>query len=276
MSFFDQHVHSNSSVDCQFPMEQMAENAIALGLSSVTFTDHCDLIYFDKAGVPDPRCFPMWSTCREAYRRVKEQCGDRIDLYIGMELGEINQDPENAAKCYTTEGLDLTLGSVHAIREHTDFCLMEFRDQEEANALVAQYLDESIEMARLGYFDVMAHLGYTIRYMAPYGITVDFRQFEKRLHALFEVLIGEGRGLELNTSGLRQGTGTTFPTEYVMGLYRDCGGEIVTLGSDAHTPDVIGANFSEGIALLKRVGFTHLAHYRAHEPVFIEIEGGTL
>lgn len=273
MPFFDQHVHSDSSIDCHFSMEAMTKAAIARGLSSVTFTDHCDLIYFDKANVPDPRCYPLWSGCRDAYNRVQDMYGSEIELHIGMELGEINQDPETAAKCYATEGLDLVLGSIHAVRDHADFFLMDYRDQDEAVALVSQYLDESIEMARLGFFDVMAHLGYTIRYMAPYGIDVDFRQFEDKLRTLFAVLIEEERGLELNTSGLRQGARTTFPTEFIMSLYRDCGGEIVTLGSDAHTPDDIGAHFEEGIALLKRIGFTKLAHYRAHQPHFIDIEG---
>ena len=254
-------------------MEVMTKSAIARGLSSVTFTDHCDLIYSDKANVPDPRCHEFWSGCRNAYSRVKEAYGSEIDLRIGMELGEINQDPETAAKCYATEGLDLVLGSVHAVRGHMDFYLLDYQDQEEAIALVSQYLDESIEMARLGFFDVMAHLGYTIRYMAPHGINVDFRPFESKLRTLFAILIGEGRGLELNTSGLRQGVGTTFPTEYIMRLYRDCGGEIVTLGSDAHIPDHIGAHFDAGIALLKRIGFTKLAHYRAHQLLFIDIEG---
>lgn len=269
MQYIDQHLHTDSSEDSIAVMADMAEAAAAAGLDAICFTDHCDLIYFNRAGVPDPRCHDFWSRSMREYNKLREY--PNLKIRIGMELGEINQDPENARRCYETEGLDFTLGSVHSIKNHIDFCLIKYQDYDECYKLVDQYLDENIETAKLGYFDSLAHVGYTIRYMKPYGIEIDYSQFKDKLKVIYSILIQSGKGLELNTSGLRQGADTTFPTSYMMKLYKQCGGEIVTIGSDAHSDADVGSHFKQAAELLADAGFRYLTVYDKHKPSFIKI-----
>jgi len=269
MQYIDQHLHTDSSEDSIAAMKDMAAAASTAGLDAICFTDHCDLIYFNRAGVPDPNCYEYWSRSVREYNEMGKFPG--LKVRIGMELGAINQDPENARRCYETEGLDFTLGSVHSMRDQVDFCLIKYRDYDECRNMVAQYLDENIETAKLGYFDSLAHVGYTIRYMMPYGIEIDYTQFEDMLKELYSILIHSGKGLELNTSGLRQGAGTMFPTKYMIELYRQCGGEIVTVGSDAHSPGDVGSCFEQATELLVGVGFRYMAVYEKHKPSFVKI-----
>ena len=64
-----------------------------------------------------------------------------------------------------------------------------------------------------------------------------------------------GVALEFNTSGLRKGDETS-PTEELLALYRDCGGTLVSCGSDAHLVSDCGADIETGYEMLRRAGFT--------------------
>lgn len=269
MLFIDQHIHTDSSEDSREIMADMASAAAGAGLDTICFTDHCDLTCFNQANTLDPLCYDLWSRSQEEYYKLGRYPG--LEIRIGMELGEINHDPAKAKLCYETEGLDFTLGSVHSIRGHVDFCLLEYKDQGECDRLIEQYLDENIETARLGHFDSLAHVGYTIRYMKPFGISVAYSNFEGRLKQLYGILIENGKALELNTSGLRQGADTTYPTLYMMKLYKQCGGELITIGSDAHRKKDVGSGLKEGIQLLSEAGFRYIAVYDKHKPSFVKL-----
>ena len=43
-----------------------------------------------------------------------------------------------------------------------------------------------------------------------------------------------GKGIELNTGGFKYGLGHPNPCEDIIKRYKELGGEIITLGSDAH------------------------------------------
>lgn len=272
MRYIDQHVHTDSSPDSDAPMSQMVEAAEQAGLEAICFTDHCDLIHHDRADTLDLECYSDWGRSVTAYNAIVKEYRGNTEIRIGMELGEINQDTERAKACYMTEGIDFILGSVHSVRGHMDFCMLDYNSRDECLNIAEQYLDESIESARLGYFDVMAHIGYTNRYMKPHGIAINYcEQFSDKLRTLFDIIIYSGKGIELNTSGLRQGTGSTFPDIDMIELYREMGGEIITLGSDAHRPQDVGANIIDGAEILLDSGFKYLAVFEGRKPNFLKL-----
>lgn len=272
MRYIDQHMHTDTSIDSNAPMSSMAAAAEAAGLDAVCFTDHCDLIYSNKADMPDPDCYKDWSRALLEYDKLKNNFQGNVKARIGIELGGINQDPERAKTSYETPNLDLVIGSIHSIRNYTDFYMIEFKSIEHCYELADQYIDEYIETAHLGYYDILAHLGYTNRYMMKYGYMVDYSRFYDKLRYLFKIVIESGKGIELNTSGLRQGIGTTFPDLGILKLYKECGGEIITLGSDAHRPQDVAGHFKEGFELLKQVGFKYYCEFQSHKSSFIKLQ----
>ena len=69
---------------------------------------------------------------------------------------------------------------------------------------------------------------------------------------VFRVLIDKGIGMEVNTSGLRVSDAPLPPLPFVK-RYLEMGGEILTIGSDAHRPEAVGRRISETLAQLKEL-----------------------
>jgi len=268
----DFHVHSTASLDSVEPMANSVQAAIHLGLSAICFTDHLDLI---DGNMPGKRTgAESLSNWERGYAQI-EQCradfGDQIEIFHGMELGEIPQDPDFAEAALSMPGLDFVIGSIHALTGIPDFYVLDYPDYATCLSLARAYVDENILLAAHNCFDVLAHIGFINRYMAPVGHRIEFMMFEEQLRHLFKLLIEGGRGIELNTSGLRQGIGAAFPDLAMLQLYRECGGEIVTVGSDAHRASDVGQHLDEAYALLKAAGFQYQTIFRKRQPIFIPL-----
>ena len=83
--------------------------------------------------------------------------------------------------------------------------------------------------------------------------------------------IDRGIALDLNTQGLRNRCQLLTPGVEILTWYREMGGERVTLGSDAHTPDVIAANFDLAIEALRAAGLKYVTQFEQREARLIAI-----
>jgi len=269
---FDFHLHSNVSGDSDEPMENIVRAAIAKGFTGICFTDHCDLISYEAPGMKLEECYELWEPSYGEIARVRAAFGDEIEIFHGMELAEIAQDEERARQFANPPGLDFLLGSVHAVTGYPDFYLIDFSEIPDIPGLMAAYLDENIRMAEINVMDAVGHVGYASRYLARQGFPVlDLMEYEDQLRRLFQILIQNGRGIEVNTSGLRQGLGFPYPSLPALKLYRELGGEIVTVGSDAHRAADTGGYIREGYDLLRAAGFCYTTVFRQRKPAFIKL-----
>ena len=91
--------------------------------------------------------------------------------------------------------------------------------------------------------------------MAERGISMNFTPHKEKLEKLFSLAIKNDVAIELNTSTLCKGLGFTMPSREIMQMYYDLGGRLVTVGSDAHTPQNIGREIADGMEMLKAIGF---------------------
>ncbi len=271
MYCFDQHIHCDCSPDSETPMRAMAEAARDHGMDMVLFTDHVDMCDAGTGAVA-----PYWPGCRakmaETYRAMIADPPAGIEVRFGIELGEIHHCPPAAEDAAARPELDLVLGSLHNLRGTMDFCCYPYSSEEECDELNRRYLAELLEMTGFDCFDVMAHIGYTSRYMSRKGFAarVTAGRYHDELAAIFRRLIEQGRGIEVNTSGLRQG-GATYPEESILRLYREMGGEIVSVGSDAHTPPDAGAGIREARELLRSLGFRYVTAFQKRKPQFFSL-----
>ena len=113
---------------------------------------------------------------------------------------------------------------------------------------------------------------YTLRYIeGDHGIHVDMKHYEEIIRESFKLLIQNGKGIEINTSGLRQKYGKTFPDLYWVKIYRELGGEIISLGSDSHCAADIGKGIAEGAEIARDAGFDYLCFFKERKPNFIKI-----
>ena len=272
MRYCDQHIHSAASFDATASMGEMARAARDHGMAAVCFTDHVDLDD-SRTGRLSPEWRREVPRCRAAWEELSAGPPAVIPVRFGMELGGPNHDPDTAARLAADPALDFVLGSLHNLRNETDFYWLRYSPSTPVRELNRRYLRELLELAALDCFDVMAHIGYTARYMHRDGredgdVTPD--RYGDELEALFTRLIQRGRGLEVNVSGLRHGH-TTYPNAQCLRLYRQLGGEIVTVGSDAHTLEEAGVGVADGYALLRDLGFRYVAEFRTRRPEFFPL-----
>ena len=156
-----------------------------------------------------------------------------------------------------------------------DFCFIEYDKYTEDGIydLCRQYFEEIYKLCKWGKFDILSHLTYFLRYIkGGYGIDVDTSRYDEIIAESFRVLIENGKGIEINTSGLRQNYGDTFPSLKYVKLFRDLGGELLSIGSDAHTIEDLGKGIADGAEMAKAAGFDRLVYFRKRKPYFINID----
>ncbi|WP_119311645.1 histidinol-phosphatase HisJ family protein [Oscillibacter sp. PEA192] len=269
MYLADYHVHSRISPDASASMQEMAEAAIRLGFQEICFTDHVEPIRF---GTTEPRGAYDWDPMIAEFRAARTAVGDRITLRLGAELGDavwgIRRMESMLAEA---PPLDFLIGSIHTLSEKMegrDLYFLTPRDEQEARDCLADYLGQVRKLAEWGRFQVLGHLTLPLRYLNENrGMHVSFDGFEEEIAEIFRLIIPKGIGIELNTN---RGN-TPLPDEKWLQLYRSLGGEIVTLGTDAHTPGFVGCAVREGQALLRACGFRRFAAFRQGKPVWHEL-----
>jgi histidinol-phosphatase (PHP family) len=258
-----------------------AKNA---GIGIYAVTDHCEVNRFfplPHYGVMKSSyeyetydCGRDFENSMEELTAVKEQVSG-IKFLCGAELGQITSDPGISAALVTDKRLDIVLASVHELAGKEDFAFIDYStySDDELHALVGEYFAELEKLCRFGQFDILAHLTYTLRYMeGKAGRHVNMDLFEERIRVIFDLLIKNGKGIEINSSGLRQKTyGKPFPDFRFVKLYREMGGTILTVGSDSHVPEDVGSGIKEAVEIAKAAGFDRLTYIEKREPHFVSI-----
>ena len=277
MYLADYHIHSTCSFDANNPMAEMSSAAYARGISEICFTDHCDFDIPDTMQV-GPDLFEIPEKQRRQFADALKKAPPDQTLRLGLELGEANHDPERALKIYKMEGYDFVIGSLHNLLGLEDFYDIKYTSMEQCHQLYDRYLDELVELAAISCFDVMGHIGYCLRYMSRQGFNVELSMSRNgdRIDTLLRTLIHSGRGIELNCADLVPGgrdcaLGLTFPSTPILRRYRELGGEIITVGSDAHSLRASGLGVREGYLLLRENGFKYVTVFSRHKPEFIKI-----
>ncbi|MBR4628331.1 MAG: histidinol-phosphatase HisJ family protein [Ruminococcus sp.] len=282
MNFIDCHTHTEFSMDSEADINKCVQRAAELGLAAYAVTDHCECnAWYTEEHYSDAEkallCTYNDAACFEgsvaAVTELKEKYAGKLNIVCGVELGQILLDTEVARKVNSDPRLDFIIGSVHQVRGEKDFYFLEYdkMTMDEIYDLLERYFTEVFELSRTDLFDVVGHITYSLRYMKQrHGICPDISRFDDIIAETFRNLARNGKGIEINTSGIRQGFGNTFPDAKYVRLFRDLGGEILSVGSDSHTVEDIGANVREGAEIAAGSGFTRLAYFKKRKPHFIE------
>lgn len=268
----DYHFHTELSRDSKAPWFDMVMAEYNAGVRHLCVTDHCDTV--------DWMTMELWEPCREVARREREmyeryadQLPADLNMRLGVELAEVLYHPELLDELTSPDWLDFILGSYHITRQYGDFHGMDYHDPAHCAELWDIYLTDLQTVAELDYFDVMAHIGYWRRYAWQQGVdeALTLARHGDRVEHLLKTLIQNGRGIEINCSGIRDGCGP-FPSEEILRLYRALGGEIITVGSDAHRPEDAAKCVDQGLALLADIGFRYFTVFTRRRPEYIPIE----
>ena len=261
----DLHTHSLCSPDAEYTMWDMAQAAVEAGLDEICFTDHVDLRPWLRYVPPEEF---DWTPLTEEYRRAREKWGDRITIRLGAEMGEMCTDFARADRYQANmPPLDFIIGSLHVMSQrfaYRDFTRINEVD-DQFDQVVEDYLAQQLEHVAWGRFSVVGHLTLPLRYANErHHLNRSFARHMDGVEQVLRAVVDRGLGIECNTNR----GGMCLPDGEILRLYRRLGGEIVTLGSDAHRPGHVGCGIREGQALLKECGFRYFCTFAQMKPVF--------
>ncbi len=274
----DFHVHSSHSADSDTPMEKQIEAGIAAGLKWMCFTEHMDKDWPIDDGIKKggaPAGITLFELDTEAYCKhfaeCREKYADRIDIRFGVEYGF---QPHLAAhnREYTNRyPFDFVIGSQHLMNGADVYYPENFADMSDREAYHEYFENELESICLFDGYDVFGHLDYIVRYGRSKNRDYSYKDHADVLDEILRQLIKRDKGIEINTAGFRRLSNEPNPDTEILRRYRELGGEIITVGSDAHTPESVACDFKRARELLLSIGYTHYCIFSKRQAEFLAL-----
>ena len=264
----DFHMHTEFSGDSHAPVSAMIEQAIQKGLSAICITDHLDFDYpYDN-----PKDYELdGDTYFDTVTRLSEQYADQIQIMIGVETGLEPDKAELLNLFISRHPYDFIIGSSHLIHRKDPYYPEYFDHRSDSEAFM-EYFESILEnLDTCHNFDVYGHIDYVVRYSPNKSKNYSYSRYASIIDEILKKLIQSGKGIEINSGGFRSGLDFPNPHPDILKRYRTLGGEIITIGSDAHTPECIAENFSRTVSVLETCGFRYYTIFNTRKPVFLKI-----
>ncbi len=277
----DYHVHSEFSDDSEYPIKQVVEDAIALGLDEICFTDHVDYgikkdvdepgeVVYHPGGPGEPAMLALLNPDYPVYYKtimeLQSLYRGRITLKFGLEFGVQTETVPRFQKLFARYPFDFILLSVHQIG-NKELCTGDFQQGRTQDEYMMRYYQEILELVSVFKdYSVLAHLDLINRYDKVGNYP--FEKIKPILTEILQIVIADGKGIELNTSSHRYGLRDSTPSADILKLYRQLGGRIITLGSDSHKKEHLGAYLRDAARSLRGLGYTEFCTFEKMRPIF--------
>ncbi len=264
---WDVHMHSQFSGDSDAPQEEMIMTAIDAGLGGMCFTDHLDIDYPDN-----PALFLLdLPNYTASVLALKNKYREKFPVHLGIELGLQPHLSDIHSDILAQYPFDFVIGSCHVVHGFDPYYPSFYEGRSEKDCY-REYFESILEnIHAFDGFDVYGHIDYVVRYGPTKNANYDWTHYREVIDEILRLLISKGKGIEVNTGGFKYGLGHPNPTEGILRRYRELGGEIVTIGSDAHAPQHIGFDFQKIPSLLKAAGFEYFSIYENRNPIFLKL-----
>ncbi|NLL86495.1 MAG: histidinol-phosphatase HisJ family protein [Syntrophomonadaceae bacterium] len=264
--FADYHTHTNFSGDSQAPMELMVKRAVELGLKELVFTDHVDYEYADPLfeNIDFGDYLVSVNYCKDKYRKV-------IKILMGVEIGYQPHVESRIEELLDKVDFDFVIYSTH-MADRLDFYTGAFFEGKERDLAYNRYFENVLQSIKNpANFNVYGHLDFIVRYGNYDSKSLSYQDHAAIIDKILRDIIYGGCGIEVNTSGYRYGLGQMHPQADIIRRYYKLGGEIITIGSDAHHPRDLCADFNSAYTLLREIGFKYINAYEGRKARFVKI-----
>ena len=273
----DMHMHTWFSTDSEACPRDMADEAVRKGLKTICFTDHFDKddLEWGEEGIFDVDAYFV------EMQKLQEEYAGKLNIRIGIELGlrtYLKDYYEELTKKYP---FDFVIGSVHNVPYKKDVegnilytdpaaeKLFTDRTDKEAYRLMMETTLENVRTSDC--FQTLGHLDYVVRYGKSREKEYSYTDYADIIDEILKLLIEKEKGLEVNSAGLKYGLPFAHPHPDVLKRYRELGGEIITIGADAHKPEHIEYDFAKAEEILKSCGFKYYTEFFEQKPVFKQL-----
>ena len=257
----DYHLHSEFSFDSSEKIGNICEKAVACGISEIALTDHAEIPLHEGAPWPDfKKRSEIIGECREMYKT-------KLFIREGIEIGQPWRNPKQE-KELTEYSPDFIIASVHELDGYPDPRKITYSEENVPDFIIT-YIEQMCRMAEECDYDVLGHVTYLFRFI-PEDIVRRFppESFMKEYEKLFRIVIYRGKGIEVNCSGLRMpAIKNLLPSLPLLKLYREMGGETITVGSDGHSCRSAFSGLETGYEALKEAGFASASLFEKRKAV---------
>lgn len=205
----DTHMHSIYSYDGQMCMEDMIKRGMELGLKYMAFTEHLEL-----GQITIKQFLNRYKVYSDEIDRLQERYPN-MKLIKGLEFTNPEKYPKELE---IVNGLDIDyiIGSNHELPKQYD-------ERE-----ILEYYKKILKIVKLQGIDSLGHMDYIRRKYDDSIVPEDL------IREIYSYLIENGITLEINSSARRRKGLDSFPSNRKLALYKEMGGDRVTIGSDAH------------------------------------------
>lgn len=270
MRFPDYHIHTLYSPDSQMEPDEAVRAAIGSGITDICFTEHMDLGHHMEAfnHIPDfERIEKVISQLRKKY----SECN--INIGKGIEVGYISHTAKQTAKILTEQNFDYILLSTHCV-DGIDYYLPEYKRNQDKFTAYKRYLKTVYDSVMDGnlaeHYDCVSHIGYIAKCNHYDDNSFPYQLFPQLVDRILCEIIKQEKGIEVNTSGINR-AGHVLPHPGIIRRYRELGGRIITIGSDAHNSQNVGIYIKDAINIISKSGFEEITLFKKREPSFIKI-----
>jgi histidinol-phosphatase (PHP family) len=264
----DYHLHSTCSADSISTIGQYCRRAAEQGFIEIGFCEHAD---FDPR---DRTCgFFNYALFRRQIEAQRERYGDSLGIKAAVEVTYQASQEEEIREFLRGKELDYVIGSVHLVEDGQEWTMVSeegrcerYFARRSVREAYQPYFAEMRRAVESGLFDLIGHLDLVKRYgVRCYG-PFDLSLFAAEVREILKLAVERGVGLEINTSGLRQAPRETYPGLEVLRWYRELGGRILTVGSDAHLVKDLGKGIAEALGLAREAGFEAVTLFEKRKP----------
>lgn len=254
---FDYHMHTRISFDSDADPIAMLRAAERAGLNEICFTEHYDIHPLRPSEIEPPDL--------EEYRRNIELLRSQnspVKIKMGIELGvttELLPQFEKIADDFPCDFVICSQHFIHGEDPYDEGFFDMYPDWKE------DYLRAILSsISSFNKYSVVGHIGYPGKYC---GQAMRYLENPDLIDSIFKKVISDGKGIEINTSSF-SALGEFVPASCILHRYLELGGEIITLGSDAHYPSRVGENIRRAKELLLSLGFKYVCTFSDMKPTF--------
>lgn len=300
----DIHNHCTPfSPDASQSIDEQVAWIRSLGFRSHVLTDHYDKGHLDGHGTislkrdrekypkieDEPACSDEWIfdiykyfEVLQAKQKELSAGDDPFELLIGVELGYLPEIKEDLNALVERWPFDLVIGSAHSYDNQEIYAARSFYDLGK-EAAYEFYIERLEEIARELDVDVLGHFDYVTRYNLYKQPRFRYEEFPDHFDMLFKSMIEHGVSLEINTGTQVRTLGAPAPQRSyslseielpdpdLLKRYRELGGELISIGSDAHHIAQGARLYKENLAYLESLGFENVFYFRKRQPIAVPI-----
>lgn len=245
---YDYHIHGEFSGDSKQNFDSLIQKAIDCNYEEIAITEHYDLTALElyRFGLLPLDIY---------YNRIQElrKKFPQIIIKFGLEIGEMHHSQKLIDQLFEFQKPDIIIGSIHILPDNSGVSLP--TENVISDERIMTYYQENLKLVTSCQFDILGHLGIFRRFQKE---AFDDTKFLPIIKEIFKTIIKKEIALEVNYSPLRNPLNNVLPEPKHLKLYKELGGKLLTIGSDAHELIQFDDYYIKAVEIIKKIGFSKI------------------